>query len=199
MSCVFALDTGHLTLPIGRKTFCGINFETPPDKCPMSLAGTPVILLNPRSFDQWPTIRAFTDIGLSNNVFWKKNRERRFIFTPQKGVFGYFGTPPSVFEVEWWNFQNVLPYPCLKKCWEQNLGFGPRLGSAGPPKRVKILKFLFFKIEASNFYRMLIFRPWYHICWKILVWGPESSPHPKKGKNSHWLRPHGAKTFFRMR
>ena len=34
----------------------------------MSLAGTLVILLNPRSFDQWPTIREFTGTKLSSGA-----------------------------------------------------------------------------------------------------------------------------------
>ena len=45
----------------------------------------------------------------------------------------------------------------------------------------EINHFLFFKIEPSNLHRMLTFRPWYHICWKILGFGSRFGPLPQKG------------------
>ena len=49
-----------------------------------------------------------------------------FFSTPQNGFFGYFGTPPSVFELELSNFQNVFFEPWPKYCGKQNFDLGPQ-------------------------------------------------------------------------
>ena len=83
------------------------------------------------------------------HVIFFGNRERRFFLTPLKGVFGYFGTPPSVFELECSNFQNVSYLPWLKFCRKQNFDLGPPKKARGGPKMVKILNF--FVIQARTF------------------------------------------------
>ena len=92
------------------------------------------------------------------------------------------GTPPFKSSPPPLLINTERPLTMPQKCWKQNFGFqvlGPVKGQRPPkgpkflyfknglgvpflaiaPKRVIILKVLFFKIEASNFYSMLIFKP----------------------------------------
>ena len=80
----------------------------------------------------------FLEIG-SADFFWR----------PKKGVLGYFGTPPSVFELECSNFQNVSYLPWLKFCRKRNFDLGPPKKARGGPKMAKILNF--FIIQGRTF------------------------------------------------
>ena len=64
----------------------------------------------------------------------------------------------------------------------KSFGSGPPFGPPGP-RKAKILNFLFLNVEPSKFDMTLIFGPWFHIIWKILVRGPPlARPGPRKVK-----------------
>ena len=122
----------------------------------------------------WPRLCTwnFFMIGSADN-FWR----------PKKGVFGYFGTPPSVFELERSNFQNVFFNPWPKNCRKQIFDLGPPNFFRGGQKWSKFWTFLLFDLGTSNFGCIKIMGPWLHINWKILVWGPRLAPRgPERAK-----------------
>ena len=66
-------------------------------------------------------------------------------------------------------------YVSVEKFW-----FGP-LVRPPSPRKVKISKFLFLNVEPSKFDMTLIFGPWIHITWQILVRSPRlARPGPGK-------------------
>ena len=121
---------------------------------------------------QWLCMWNFFKIGSADN-FWR----------PKKGVFGYFGTPPSVFELERSKFQNVFFNPWPKICRKQIFDLGPQIFFRGGQKWSKFWTFLLFDLGTSNFGCIKIMGPWLHINWKILVWGPRLVPGALKGQN----------------
>lgn len=66
-----------------------------------------------------------------------------FFSTPQNGVFCYFRTSPLVFEVEWWNLQNVFLNPKENFLWDQNFYLGSQNFSKTFPK---FWNFSFFEL-----------------------------------------------------
>ena len=64
----------------------------------------------------------------------------------------------------------------------ENFGSGPPFWPPGP-RKVKILKFLFFNVGPSNFYCILVLESWFHISWKVFVRAPFLAPRAPKAKN----------------
>ena len=69
----------------------------------------------------------------------------------KKVIFSKIGTPPSVFELEFSNFQNVEIFLWPKNCRKPNFEFLPNKNFLGVEKWSKFWTFLLFKLGPSNY------------------------------------------------
>ena len=78
--------------------------------------------------------------------FQNSKRSKVMAARSQKVIFSKIGTPPSVFELGLWNFQNVVIFIRPKNCMLHNFDLGPQNFSKNFWKWSKFWTFLLFKL-----------------------------------------------------
>ena len=96
-----------------------------------------------KSVDEFVT-NAFFTILLTQMAFHMAARSKKVVFSK-------INTPPSVFELGLWNFQNVEIFVRLKNCRKQNFELGPQNLSKKFWKWSKFWTSLLFELEPSNY------------------------------------------------
>ena len=103
------------------------------------------------------------EVGLWNNdmlllttrawvtTFQNPERSKVMGARSKKVIFSKIGTPPSVFELGLWNFQNVEIFVRLKNCMLHNFAIGPQNFSKNFWKWSKFWTFLLFELGPSNY------------------------------------------------
>ena len=84
-------------------------------------------------------------------TFQNPERSKVMAARSKKVIFSKIGTPPSVFELGLWNFQNVEIFVRLKNCGKRNFELGPQNFSKNFWKWSKFWTFLLFELGPSNY------------------------------------------------
>ena len=84
-------------------------------------------------------------------IFQNSKRSKVMAARSKKVIFSKIGTPPSVFELGLWNFQNVEIFIWWKNCMLPNFDLGPQNFSKNFWKWSKFWTFSLFELGPSNY------------------------------------------------